>query len=45
MSAWIKCPVCGELKEVPAFEGDGVYSEHFCEPDSEYTDEVEPDHE
>ena len=33
MSAVIRCPVCGQLKEVPAFEGDGVYHEHFCEPD------------
>lgn len=31
MSAWIKCPKCGKPKEVPAYEGDGVYSEHTCE--------------
>ena len=30
MSMWIKCEICGELKEVPAFEGDGVYSTHVC---------------
>lgn len=31
MSKWIKCPYCGEPKEVPAYEGDGVYSKHHCE--------------
>lgn len=30
MSAWVKCDICGGMKEVPAFEGDGVYSTHVC---------------
>lgn len=30
MSMWIKCNICGGMKEVPAFEGDGVYSTHVC---------------
>jgi hypothetical protein len=30
MSKWIDCPDCGEPKEVPAYEGDGVYHPHFC---------------
>lgn len=31
MSEWVKCEVCGALKEIPAYEGDGVYSRHVCE--------------
>ena len=30
MSAVVRCEKCGEYKEVPAFEGDGVYSTHVC---------------
>lgn len=30
MSMWVKCDICGGMKEVPAFEGDGVYSTHIC---------------
>ena len=30
MSKWVSCEICGELKEVPAFEGDGVYHDHYC---------------
>lgn len=30
MSKWVRCDICGEQKEVPAFEGDGVYHDHFC---------------
>lgn len=30
MSMWIKCNICSGMKEVPAFEGDGVYSTHVC---------------
>lgn len=33
MSAWVRCEICGKQKEVPAFEGDGVYSEHTCSPE------------
>lgn len=36
MSAVIRCPRCGRPMEVPAFEGDGVYSEHHCEPEREH---------
>jgi len=32
MSKVIDCPDCGKPMEVPAFEGDGVYSVHVCEP-------------
>lgn len=32
MSTWERCKDCGEFKEVPAYEGDGVYSTHECEP-------------
>jgi len=30
MSAWVKCEFCGRDKEIPAYEGDGVYTEHYC---------------
>jgi hypothetical protein len=32
MSKWAKCEQCGMDKEVPAFEGDGVFSLHICKP-------------
>lgn len=31
MSMWVKCEKCGALKEVPAYEGDGTYHDHYCE--------------
>ena len=48
MSKWVKCEDCGELKEVPAYEGDGAYHVHYCPipdykrrvPESEPDDEV-----
>lgn len=30
MSKVINCEECGQPKEVPAYEGDGVYSKHVC---------------
>lgn len=30
MSMYVACPHCGERMEVPAFEGDGVFSKHEC---------------
>ena len=30
MRMWIKCELCGGMKEAPALEGDGVYSTHVC---------------
>ena len=41
MSAWVQCEICGEQKEVPAFEGDGVYNDHYCQPEAEHVDERE----
>lgn len=35
MSMWIPCQTCGEPMEIPAFEGDGVYSHHQCSELSE----------
>lgn len=41
MSEWVECEICGELKEIPAYEGDGVYSTHFCNlNDEDYEYEV-----
>lgn len=37
MSMWITCDNCGQPKEVPAYEGDGVYSAHRCRGDSQAT--------
>jgi hypothetical protein len=31
MSKRVECPDCGELIDVPAYSGDGVYVKHFCE--------------
>lgn len=33
MSKRIECPDCGEQIDVPAYPGDGVYSEHHCSLD------------
>lgn len=33
MSKRVECPDCGEWMDVPAFEGDGVYSQHHCSLD------------
>ena len=41
MSKWVTCEICGEQKEVPAYEGDGVYHDHECREDSETVDEGE----
>jgi len=30
MSSIVRCEKCGGYKEVPSFEGDGVYSTHYC---------------
>jgi len=30
MSSVVRCEKCGGYKEVPSFEGDGVYSTHYC---------------
>jgi hypothetical protein len=33
MSKTIQCPDCGQPMDVPAFEGDGVYTQHCCDLD------------
>ena len=33
MSKRTECHNCGELMDVPAFPGDGVYTEHHCSLD------------
>lgn len=33
MSRRTECPDCGELIDVPAFPGDGVYTKHACSLD------------
>lgn len=33
MSKRTECPDCGELMDVPAYPGDGVYSQHRCSLD------------
>ena len=33
MSKRVECPDCGAPMDVPAFEGDGVYSQHHCSLD------------
>jgi hypothetical protein len=33
MSKTIECPDCGQPMDVPAFEGDGVYTQHCCDLD------------
>ena len=30
MSKLTKCEYCGDIIEVPAYEGDGAYSTHVC---------------
>jgi hypothetical protein len=30
MSRRAECPDCGQPMDVPAYPGDGVYSEHHC---------------
>jgi hypothetical protein len=35
MSTVVRCEKCGEYKEVPSFEGDGVYSTHVCKEDEQ----------
>ena len=41
MSMWVKCEICGKLKEVPAYEGDGTYHDHDCQPETERKGERE----
>ncbi len=33
MSKRTECPHCGEPMDVPAYPGDGVYTEHHCSLD------------
>ncbi len=33
MSKTITCPDCGEPMDVPAYPGDGVYTQHCCDLD------------
>lgn len=30
MSKIVECKECGQLMDVPAYEGDGVYTDHVC---------------
>lgn len=30
MSTWVCCSRCGDLMEVPSYEGDGAYHVHVC---------------
>jgi hypothetical protein len=38
MSKWVSCEVCGQLKEIPAYDGDGVYSVHICSQEPQKTE-------
>jgi hypothetical protein len=33
MSKTIQCPDCGQPMDVPAYPGDGVYTQHRCDLD------------
>lgn len=32
MSTLVRCPVCGKMREVPSYPGDGTYDNHPCPP-------------
>ena len=42
MSAWVTCPTCGGLMEVPAYEGDGVYHGHICDVQNTPVSQYQP---